>query len=100
VRPQLCDDRVVTMMPKLCGKAFFEKRKLPVAVRVSRGSAAGAAAAVARAVASAHAILGAGQAASVRVAKSDFSAEQVADNVMFVAGRLVALLPRRWKGVM
>ena len=88
------------MMPQLCGKPFFEKRKLPVPVRVSHGSARAVAAAVRRAMACTHALVGAGQTSAVKVGRADMTPAQVADNAMFVAARLVNVLPRKWRGVM
>jgi ribosome biogenesis protein UTP30 len=37
-----CDERCVTMMPKLCGKAFFARNKAPLPVCLTRGSLAAA----------------------------------------------------------
>lgn len=93
-----CDDRVITMMPQLCGKIFFERRKQPVPIRVD-GKAAGAAKAIATARDSTFVFIGAGQTVNIRVGISNMTAEQVAANIMAAIGPTVDNIPKKWKNV-
>ena len=96
----LCDDRVVTFLPQLTGKAFYEKRKTPIPVRVSSNNASAIAAEIERARDSTHTLLGAGQTVSLKIGHSRMTAEQLTDNIVYAASRLVNLLPKKWRGIM
>ena len=62
------------MMPQLLGKIFYERKKIPVAVRLDR---AGWAKELAAARDSTYAVPAWGQTMSVRVGRSDMTPEQV-----------------------
>lgn len=96
----LCDDRVLNFMPQLTGKAFYEKRKAPIPVRVSSNNAAAIAAEIVRARDSTHTLLGAGQTVSLKIGHSLMTPDQITENVLYSASRLVNLLPKKWRGVM
>ena len=96
----LCDDRVLNFMPQLTGKAFYEKRKAPIPVRVSSNNAAAIAAEIVRARDSTHTLLGAGQTVSLKIGHSLMTADQITENVLYSASRLVDHLPKKWRGVM
>lgn len=96
----LCDDRVVTFLPQLTGKAFYEKRKTPIPVRVSSNNASAIAAEIERARDSTHTLLGAGQTVSLKIGHSRMTAEQLTDNIVYASSRLVNLLPKKWRGIM
>jgi len=90
-----CDDRVVTMMPKLCGKAFFSRNKAPLPVRVDRGDLG---AALARARDATWLRLGA-QTVGLRVGRAHFTPAQLAANVAAAAPAAVAHFAKQWRGV-
>ena len=93
-----CDDRVVTMMPKLCGKVFFERKKLPVPVRVS-GSSIAVAKEMNKARDSTYMIIGAGQTISIRIGKNTMTPQQITDNVYAVLSTAIDAIPKKWKAV-
>lgn len=93
-----CDDRVVTMMPKLCGKVFFDRKKLPVPVRVT-GSAAVVAKEITKARDSTYMIVGAGQTIAVRIGKNNMTPQQITDNVYAVLSTAIDNIPKKWKAV-
>ncbi len=90
-----CDDRVVTMMPKLCGKAFFARNKAPLPVRLDRGDMA---AALARARDATWLRLGA-QTVGLRVGRAHFSPAQLAANVAAAVPPAVEHFAKKWRGV-
>ena len=90
------DKRVLPMMPKLCGKAFFERRKQPMPVDVERGDLAAALAAVRDAT-----WLALGQQCSaVRIGRAYMEPAAVAANVMAAIPLAVAAIPGKWRSVL
>ena len=104
------DDRILPMMPRLLGKVFFEKKKHPVPVRVSRVSALqhtlakardntylylgwGPCTYVAEEAASWRAlvvtVIACGGCRSVKVGRTDFTAKELVENIMAVRSRVV-----------
>jgi len=90
-----CDDRVVTMMPQLCGKVFFSKKKEPMPVRLSRGALGGSLVCVRD---STWLRVGA-QTVSVRVGRSNFTPAQLTENILAILDPAVEKFPKKWKGV-
>lgn len=87
----LADDRILPMLSKALGKKFFVKKKLPVPVRVNRKHLAR----TIRTVLNGTSIqVGMGPCVSIRAATTGLSAAAIADNVMAVAERLPALIPK------
>lgn len=89
------DDRVIRMMPKLCGKPFFHRSKQPAPVRIDRGDIG---ATLARARDSTWLYVGQ-QCVSVRVARANMTAEQVAANILAAVTPAVEAFPKKWRGV-
>ena len=104
------DDRILPMMPRLLGKVFFEKKKHPVPVRVSRVSALqhtlakardntylylgwGPCTYVAEEAASWGAlvvtVIACGGCRSVKVGRTDFTAKELVENIMAVRSRVL-----------
>ena len=75
-RSFVADERVVRMMPQLLGKYFYERKKVPVPVRLDRATWA-TELAIARD--STYAFPGWGQTMSVRVGRSDMTPEQASE---------------------
>ena len=101
----LVDDRIVPLMPKALGKIFYIKKMQPIPITIARrGKIVGApalSAAVTRHRSSTFAYVGGGSCSNVRVAKTDFSAEQICENIIAAATTTVEkFVPRRWKNVM
>jgi hypothetical protein len=89
------DKRIVPMLPKLCGKPFFDRRKQPMPVEVERGDV-GAALAAAR---DATWFAVGQQCCAVRVGRAHMEPDAVAENVMAAIAPAVAAVPGKWRGV-
>lgn len=90
-----CDERVIPMMYKLCGKAFISKKKLPISVRVDRGDVKRN---LERARDSTYLYIGQ-QLTSLKIGRSSMTPDQVTENIMAAIEPVVAALPKKWKGV-
>ena len=90
-----CDDRCITMMPKLCGKAFFAAKKAPLPVRLT---SANIAAELERARDSTWMRVGA-QCVGLKVGRANFTAAQLAENISAALAPAVEKFPKKWKGV-
>ena len=90
----LADDRIIPMLTKTLGKIFLKRKKQPVAVRLTKGS-------IPQRVAAArdrtYMFLGWGACTSIRIARTDFTAEQVVENALAAIKGFVA--KRKWKHI-
>lgn len=89
------DDRIVTMMPKLCGKIFSDRRKMPVPVRIDRGN-------LQKTLASARDsvwLYRGAQCVSVKVGDSSMTGQQIADNIMAVTSAAAPHFAKKWRGI-
>jgi len=92
----LADDRVIPVLPKLLGKSFFKKKKQPVPVHLK---AKDFPAAVKKAVEATYMTAPAGTCITVRVARSSFTQQQIADNIAAALPAIVAHIPKKWNNV-
>ncbi|KAL8904554.1 MAG: hypothetical protein Q9171_007012 [Xanthocarpia ochracea] len=119
----LADDRVVTMLPKVLGKIFYQSPKKPVPVRLepyrqtdASGKRVAAKAAdektktiapplqvakeIEKTINCALVHLSPSNNTSVRVGYSSFTAQQIADNVeAVVAGLVEKFIPQGWRNI-
>jgi len=95
----LCDDRISKFMPKLLGKTFYKKRKLPINVKLN-GSPALVAKSLKKAFESVHGLVtGKGSSTSVTVSHTGLTAQQTTDNVLAVVNHMVRVLPGGWPNI-
>jgi ribosome biogenesis protein UTP30 len=99
----LVDDRILPMMTKALGKAFFGKKKQPVPLRL-RGIVGGddpakVLARIEAARARTYMYRSSGSCLSVRMARTNFTPEQVVENVMQGTEAVVRHLGGKWKHV-
>jgi len=95
----LCDDRISKFMPRLLGKNFFKKRRLPVNVKLSDGSKT-AANSLVKALSSVHGVVsGQGASTSLTVAHTGLTPQQIAENICAVVQHLVTVLPPGWTNI-
>jgi ribosome biogenesis protein UTP30 len=92
----LSDDRILPLLPKLLGKAFFKKKKQPIPVDLAREDWG---AAVRRATSGAYFFVSAGGCSAVRVARAGQTPEEVAANALAAAEGVAARIPKGWKGI-
>lgn len=100
----LADSRIVLMLPALLGKPFYARTaKVPIPVSFEGSTAPTPprlAAELRTALGSTYVHLSASASTSIRVARADFTPEQIVDNVCAVVDALVAKkIPAGWKGV-
>lgn len=94
----LADDRICKFLPKLLGKTFFQKRKSPLPVKLSKGGAV--ANSFSRIYDSVHGVItGKGSSQSLTVGHSGMTAKQVAENIDAVVKHLVTVIPAGWSNI-
>ncbi|KAJ9685920.1 hypothetical protein PVL29_015012 [Vitis rotundifolia] len=92
----LADKRIVPLLPKLLGKHFFKKRKIPVAVDLGHKNWKEQ---IDRACGSALLYLRTGTCSVVRVGKLSMEKEQIVENVVAAIDGVVELVPKKLAGV-
>lgn len=92
----MTDERIMPMLPKKLGKAFFEKKKQPVPVRLTGGDFSRR---LEMARDSTYLYLGWGACSAVRVGTTAFSADELADNILEAMPAIADAIPKKWKGI-
>lgn len=93
----LADDRIVCMLPKALGRAFYSGAKRPLPVRFAKNDGA-LGKRVARAMESTYFYMS-GTCSTLRVARTSFTPEEVATNALAGIEGAVKKIPGEWKGV-
>ncbi|KAI3457071.1 hypothetical protein Pfo_013734 [Paulownia fortunei] len=92
----LVDKRVVHLLPKLIGKEFFKKKKLPLGVDLGKKNLK---LQVERALGSALLYLRTGTCCVMKVGKVAMEKDEVVDNVFDAIKGAVERVPKKWDGV-
>ena len=92
----LCDDRVLPMMPKVLGKEFFQRKKQPISVSVTRK---GFSAAVVRARDSTYLHLGWGPCCAVQIATTAMDKDEITENVLKGMAEIANRIPKKWSNI-
>ena len=92
----LADKRIVPLLPKLLGKHFFKKRRIPVAVDLGHKNWKEQ---IERACGSALLYLRTGTCSVVRVGRLSMEKEEIVENVVAAIDGIVELLPKKLAGV-
>ncbi|XP_073155285.1 putative ribosome biogenesis protein C306.07c [Henckelia pumila] len=92
----LVDKRVVHLLPKLIGKEFFKKKKLPLGVDLGKKNLKFQ---VERALGSALLYLRTGTCCVVKVGKVSMEKDELVDNVFDVIVGATEKVPKKWNGV-
>lgn len=92
----LADKQIVPLLPRLLGKQFFKKKRIPVPVDLQQKNWKEQ---VDRIMESSLLFLSTGTCSVVRVAKTSMSAEQIVENVVAAINGIVEIVPRKWSGV-
>lgn len=90
------DKRVVTLLPKLLGKQFFKKRKLPLPVDLTHKNWKEQ---IDRACCSALLYLRTGTCSVVRVGRVSMERDEIVENVSAAIDGIVEFVPKKWAGV-
>ena len=97
----VADSRVSPLLPKLLGKIYISKKKLPLPIEVTENSTPQhLKSEIKKAMNSTLLHLSPGTCTSIRIASSQFTAEQIADNIELVVNALTKTwIPEGWRGV-
>ncbi|XP_057485375.1 uncharacterized protein LOC130771728 [Actinidia eriantha] len=90
------DKRVVHLLPKLAGKQFFKKSKIPVPVDLTHKNWKEQ---IERACTSALLYLRTGTCSVVRVGKASMESGEIVENVVAAINGVVEVVPKKWAGV-
>ncbi|KAI9595933.1 ribosomal protein L1/ribosomal biogenesis protein [Syncephalis fuscata] len=93
----LADAAIIPLLPRVLGKKFFEKKKLPIPIDITKSNLK---AEVMRACYSTYMSLSAGTCISVRVGHSGMTAKQVAENITHAVPFIVDHIPKKWRNIL
>ncbi|KAI8049690.1 ribosomal protein L1/ribosomal biogenesis protein [Syncephalis plumigaleata] len=93
----LADAAIIPLLPRVLGKKFFEKKKLPIPVDLSKKNLK---AEIMRACHSTYMSLSAGTCLSIRIGHSGMSAKHVAENIVHAVPSVVDHIPRKWRNIL
>lgn len=92
----LADKRVVPLLPKLLGKQFFKKKKIPVPVDLKHQNWKEQ---IEKVCGSALLYLRTGTCSVLKVGKVSMGAEDIAENVIAAINGVAEIVPRKWGNV-
>ncbi|KXS11654.1 ribosomal protein L1 [Gonapodya prolifera JEL478] len=93
----LADERVLPLLPKILGKKFFEAKKHPVPVNLTKTDLLGE---IKGARSSTYLHLNRGNCTSIRVGLTSQTAEELAANILTVLDTVITnYVPRKWSNV-
>merc|ERR1712002_637742 len=95
----LCDERISKFMPKLLGKTFHKKRKLPINVTLTGGNQV-VTKSLKKALESVHGLVsGQGCCTSVTIGHTGMTAQQISENITAVVSHMVTIIPGGWPNI-
>lgn len=92
----LADKRILPALPKLLGKQFFKKRKIPIGVDLKHK---GWKEQIEKVCQSALFFLGTGTCSVVKVGKASMGKKEIAENVIAAIDGIAGIVPRRWGNI-
>ncbi|KAL6140452.1 hypothetical protein ACLB2K_058751 [Fragaria x ananassa] len=92
----LADKQIVPLLPRLLGKHFFKKKRIPVPVDLLKKNWKEQ---IERICGSAMLFLSTGTCCVVRVARSSMSEDEIVENVVAAIQGVVEIVPGNWGGV-
>eukprot|EP00743_Colponemidia_sp_Colp-15_P003912 GILK01004221.1.p1 GENE.GILK01004221.1~~GILK01004221.1.p1 ORF type:complete len:264 (+),score=40.48 GILK01004221.1:50-793(+) len=92
----LTDERVLPLLPMLLGKTFFQKKRQPVPVDLTKKDLV---AEITKARDSTYLHMSQGPCCALRVAKTSFSKEEILANTLQAIDSAVDKIPRKWKNI-
>lgn len=94
----LADERIVPMLPKLCGSVFYKDRKFPIPVDLTKKKHL--AETIERAVASTYYMQNKGSCSTIKVGfLNRHSPEELVENIAQALPTVVARIPGKWSNV-
>ncbi|XP_020591917.1 ribosomal L1 domain-containing protein 1-like, partial [Phalaenopsis equestris] len=103
-RRRLCDSydiffaerRIITLLPRLIGNYFFKKKKIPLAINISRPGWPEAVRQVCR---STLLFFGSGTGIGMKVGRVSMDREEIIDNLMAAIEGAVNHVPKKWENI-
>ncbi|OWM78765.1 putative ribosome biogenesis protein C8F11.04 [Punica granatum] len=92
----LADRRVLPVLPRLLGKQFFKKRKIPISVDLKHK---GWKEQIENVCGSALMFLGSGTCSVVKVGKASMGKKEIAENVLAAINGVAEVVPRKWRNI-
>jgi ribosome biogenesis protein UTP30 len=92
----LADRRVIPLLPKLLGKQFFKKKKLPLTVDLGHKNWKMQ---VKSACSSGLLFMGTGTCSVVKVGKSSMEVAEIIENVAAAIAGIIELIPKKWSSL-
>ncbi|KAI9225911.1 MAG: ribosomal protein L1 [Piptocephalis tieghemiana] len=92
----LADDRVLPLLPKLLGKTFFDKKKQPLPVCLSKGNIKTE---IDRALHSTRLHHATGSCTSVRIGHTGMSSKHVKENILHAVPEIVEHIGKKWRNI-
>ncbi|KAL9373244.1 hypothetical protein Peur_035488 [Populus x canadensis] len=90
------DKRVVPLLPKMLGKQFFKKKKIPMTLDLKHQNWKEQ---IDKACGSALLFLRTGTCSVVKVGRVSMSREEISKNVMAAVNGIAEIVPRKWGGI-
>ncbi|OAY57627.1 ribosomal L1 domain-containing protein 1 [Manihot esculenta] len=90
------DKRVIPLLPKMLGKQFFKKKKIPVAVDLKHKNWKEQ---IEKTCGSALLFLRTGTCSVVKVGKISMGREEIVNNVVAAINGIAEIVPRKWGGI-
>jgi len=106
VRRQLCnaydvflaDDRVLPLLPKLLGKTFFDKKKIPVPVVLTKKGQA-LKTELKTAIESTSLLMNSGPCTSIKMGSTSQTAAELKDNAASIIAQVASKIPGGWDNI-
>jgi len=92
----LADERVVRMLPHMIGKVFFQKKKHPITVNLTKKNIRRE---IKRALNATYLHLAPGACSLIKIGHTDMSKEDIVDNLLAVADGICKVIPRGAKNI-
>ncbi|EDV27752.1 uncharacterized protein TRIADDRAFT_53766 [Trichoplax adhaerens] len=92
----LADDRIYHLLPPYLGKKFFEKKKYPIPVSVTKKNLTSQINGIRN---STYFSLGKGKCNAIPVAMTNLDSEKITENIIATVNSIAAKIPRGWKNI-
>eukprot|EP00128_Syssomonas_multiformis_P008189 Colp12_sorted_trinity150504_noHs@17941 len=92
----LADERIIPLLPRLIGKSFFQKKREPIPVDLTKKNLA---LELSKARDATYLYLGRGPCSSVKIALTTHTPKQVVENITTGVANLVQRIPKKWGNI-
>lgn len=92
----LADDRILPLLPKLLGKEFFKKKRLPVPVNLKKADLTKE---LTDAIEATYMTMATGPCFSIKIGTTHQSSTEIAQNIMTALPVIVSHIPKKWENV-